>query len=122
MNDQPGTTSRTFSQDHRNIRAVGEDWVVFRDAGDWDAFATVWHSAGWMSVNWFQGPWESFVEVSRLAFDNGVQIFHFLEKFTCHVAGDWAIAQTEMKVEQRAQGFVKVIVPRVIEAAGRQAS
>jgi hypothetical protein len=121
MNDQR-TTSRTFSEDHRDIRAVVEDWVVFREAGDWDAFATVWHSGGWMSANWFQGPWESFVEASRLAFDNGVQILHFLEGFTCRVAGDRAIDQTEMKVEQRAQGFVKVIVPWVIEAAGRQAS
>ena len=32
------------------IREVIENWVVFRDAGNWDGFRTVWHDDGWMTA------------------------------------------------------------------------
>ena len=84
------------------IRKVVEDWVLYRDAGLWDKFATVWHDDGWMTATWFQGPAADFIEVSKSGFEHGVQIAHFLGGFTCEVAGDRAVAQTKMKIEQRA--------------------
>jgi hypothetical protein len=27
-----------------------ENWVLFRDAGDWERFAAVWHPDGWMTA------------------------------------------------------------------------
>ena len=41
------------------IRRMVERWAVWRDAGDWDRFASVWHPDGVMMATWFQGP---FVE------------------------------------------------------------
>jgi hypothetical protein len=38
------------------IRQTIENWVVWRDSGDWDRFATVWHPDGHMMATWFQGP------------------------------------------------------------------
>jgi hypothetical protein len=35
------------------IRETVENWVLGRDAGDWECFATVWHSDSWMTVTWF---------------------------------------------------------------------
>lgn len=32
------------------IRELVENWVIYRDAGVWDRFATVWHSDGWMGI------------------------------------------------------------------------
>ena len=33
------------------IREVVENWALWRDAGDWGRFATVWHPRdGWMSA------------------------------------------------------------------------
>ena len=52
-------------QDRLEIRAVVENWVLWRDAGDWDRFATVWHGDGWMTATWFQGPASRFIDVSR---------------------------------------------------------
>lgn len=84
------------------IREIVENWAMWRDAGDWDRFATVWHDDGWMTATWFQGPARAFVEVSRQGFENGVSILHFLGGFTCDVAENRAIAQTKMTINQRA--------------------
>jgi hypothetical protein len=34
------------ASDRQEIRELVENWVVWRDAGDWERFRTVWHSAG----------------------------------------------------------------------------
>jgi hypothetical protein len=84
------------------IREVIENWALWRDAGDWTRFATVWHDDGWMTATWFQGPATKFIEVSREGFERGVSILHFLGGFTCEVVGTRAIAQTKMTINQRA--------------------
>jgi hypothetical protein len=89
-------------EDKLAIREVIENWALWRDAGDWDRFATVWHDDGWMTATWFQGPAQKFIEVSRAGFERGVSILHFLGGFTCDVAGSRAIAQTKMTINQRA--------------------
>src|SRR5437867_2083100 len=85
------------------IRETVENWVLWRDAGDWERFKTVWHPEGWMNATWFQGPAEKFIEVSREGFEKGVNILHSYGGFTCDVAGDRAIAQTKMMIYQRAK-------------------
>jgi hypothetical protein len=84
------------------IREVIENWALWRDAGDWDRFATVWHDDGWMTATWFQGPAAEFIRVSREGFEKGVSILHFLGGFTCDIAGDRAVSQTKMTINQRA--------------------
>ena len=75
---------------------VVENWVVWRDAGDWERFATVWHADGWMTATWFQGPGQRFIEVSREGFERGVNILHALGGFTCDIVGTRAISQAKM--------------------------
>jgi hypothetical protein len=92
----------SIAEDRLAIREVIENWALWRDAGDWDRFATVWHDDGWMTATWFQGPASKFIEVSRAGFDRGVSILHFLGGFTCDIAGTRAISQTKMTINQRA--------------------
>ena len=84
------------------IREVVENWTLWRDAGDWSRFATVWHPDGRMMATWFQGSASDFIAVSRQGFDRGVRILHFLGGTTVDVAGVRAIAQTRMTIAQRA--------------------
>jgi hypothetical protein len=91
-----------LTDDKLAIREAVENWVVWRDAGDWDRFATVWHTDGWMTATWFQGPARQFIEVSRAGFEKGVNILHFLGGFACDVAGPRAISQVKMTINQRA--------------------
>ena len=79
-----------------------ENWVMWRDAGDWEHFATVWHDDGWMTATWFQGPATRFIEASREGFERGVHILHKLGGWTCEIAGARAISQVKMTIHQRA--------------------
>jgi len=78
------------------------NWAVWRDAGDWERFRTVWHEDGWMTATWFQGPAEKFIEVSKAGFDKGVSILHFLGGTSVDLKGERAVAQTKMTISQRA--------------------
>ncbi|MGA8050723.1 MAG: nuclear transport factor 2 family protein [Burkholderiales bacterium] len=84
------------------IVEVVQNWALWRDAGDWERFRTVWHDDGWMTATWFQGPAEKFIAVSRAGFEKGVSILHFLGGSSVDVEGDRAVAQTKMTISQRA--------------------
>ena len=94
--------SDALAADRLAIRELIENWALWRDAGDWERFATAWHDDGWMTATWFQGPARDFIRVSREGFERGVSILHFLGGFTCDIAGARAIAQTKMTINQRA--------------------
>ena len=87
--------------DAEAIRELVANWVVWRDAGDWERFATVWHEDGVMMATWFQGPAAEFIRVSREGFERGVRILHFLGGTSVDLSGDRAIAQTKMTITQR---------------------
>jgi hypothetical protein len=92
-----------MTDDRALIRDLVENWVVWRDAGDWERFATVWHEDGFMMATWFQGPAKDFIRVSREGFERGVSILHFLGGISIDLADDGAraIAQTKMTISQR---------------------
>ena len=84
------------------IREVVENWVLWRDAGDWERFRDVWHDDGRMQATWFQGSATDFITASRKGWDKGVSILHFLGGHTSDIRGQRAIAQTKMTIAQRA--------------------
>lgn len=90
------------SADRLEIRALVENWAVWRDARMWDRFRTVWHTDGRMMATWFQGGFEEFIAVSEAGYRRGVRILHFLGGSSIDVAGTRAIAQTKMTISQRA--------------------
>ncbi len=88
-------------KDKLEIIEVVHNWALWRDAGDWERFRTVWHDDGWMTATWFQGPAAKFIEVSKAGFDKGVSILHFLGGSTVDLKGNRAVAQTKMTINQR---------------------
>jgi hypothetical protein len=89
-------------EDRLEIRDLVDNWAVWRDAGDWERFRSVWHDDGQMMATWFQGSADEFIRVSREGFERGVSILHFLGGTSVDLAGDRAIAQTKMTISQRA--------------------
>jgi hypothetical protein len=89
--------------DRLAIRDLIENWALWRDAGDWERFATVWHDDGVMMATWFQGPAADFIRVTREGWARGVSILHFLGGTSIDLAGERAIAQTKMTISQRAE-------------------
>ena len=88
-------------QEQWRIRQLVENWAVWRDAGLWDRFRTVWHEDGVMMATWFQGPYEEFIRVTIEGWNKGVSILHFLGGSSIDVQGPRAIAQTKMTISQR---------------------
>jgi len=88
--------------DRLAIRDLLENWAVWRDAGDWDRFRTVWHDDGWMCATWFQGAAPDFIRVSQEGWAKGVSILHFLGGISIDLEGERAISQTKMTISQRA--------------------
>ena len=84
------------------IREIVENWAVWRDAGDWERFRTVWHPDGRMMATWFQGTADEFIAVTRAGFEKGVSILHFLGGNSVDLAGSRAVSQTKMTISQRA--------------------
>jgi hypothetical protein len=86
----------------RAIRALLENWVVWRDAGAWDRFRSVWHEDGVMLATWFQGTADEFIRANIEGWKRGVRILHFLGGSSIELARPRAIAQTKMTISQRA--------------------
>lgn len=85
------------------IRELIENWAVWRDAGDWARFRTLWDEDGVMMATWKQGSSEEFIQASIEGWNRGVRILHFLGGSSVDVADDRAVAQTKMTITQRAE-------------------
>jgi hypothetical protein len=85
------------------IRDLIENWAVWRDAGDWERFRTVWHDDGRMMATWTQGTADEFIEMSKAGWAKGVSILHFLGGQSIDLAGARAISQTKMTISQRGE-------------------
>ena len=41
--------------DRLAVKQLVDDWIMFRDSGDWERFRAVWHDDGIMQATWTQG-------------------------------------------------------------------
>jgi len=84
------------------IRQLIENWVIWRDSGDWERFRTIWHDDGRMMATWFQGTRDEFIQANQDGWARGVVILHFLGGTSVDLKGNRAVAQTKMTISQRA--------------------
>ena len=91
----------TAMTDRIELRELVENWALWRDAGDWERFATVWHDDAVMMATWFPGSARDFIRVTQEGWAKGVSILHFLGGSTIDQAGERAIVQTKMTISQR---------------------
>src|ERR1700722_16178984 len=91
-----------YRRERSAIRDLLENWVIWRDCGDWDRFATVWHDDAVMSATWKQSSATDFIQGCRAAWDTGVKVLHSLGGSCIDILGKRAVAQTRMTIVQRA--------------------
>ena len=89
------------ASDKTAIREVIDNWVIWRDSGDWERFRSVWHDEGRMMATWFYGTASEFIRVSSEGMNRGVSIYHSLGGISIELAGLRAIAQTRNTIFQR---------------------
>ncbi|MEG3143152.1 nuclear transport factor 2 family protein [Sphingomonas sp. RT2P30] len=87
--------------DRSEIRDLLENWVIWRDAGDWERFATVWHEDGRMVATWFRASAADFIAGCRKGFEAGMVGLHSLGGTSIDVQGTRAVAQSKMQIVQR---------------------
>lgn len=98
----PDTTKPSPTWDRLAIRELVENWVVWRDAGDWERFRTVWFDDGRMLATWTQGTADEFIAMSKAGWASGVKILHSLGGQSIDIVGTRAVSQAKMKISQRA--------------------
>lgn len=87
--------------DRLALRQLIDNWAIWRDAGMWDKFRTVWHDDGRMMATWTQGTADEFIAMNKEGWKKGVSILHFLGGFTADIQGNRAVTQTKMTISQR---------------------
>ena len=100
---QDGFRSLEVAMDRMAIRELLENWVVWRDAGEWERFATVWHDNGRMNATWFQASAGDFIAGCRKAFEAGLVGLHTLGGTSIEVRDSRAVAHTKMQIVQRGE-------------------
>ena len=88
--------------DRRQIRDLLENWVVWRDSGDWERLRSLWHPNGRMVATWTEGTGDAFVAICRAGWANGVTVTHRLGGSSIELNGTRALAQTRVTISQRA--------------------
>jgi hypothetical protein len=90
-------------QQRSAIRDLLENWVIWRDSGDWKRFATVWHDDGVMCATWKQSSAADFILGCQEGWTTGVSVLHTLGGSSIDLLGKRAVAQTRMTIVQRAE-------------------
>lgn len=98
----PGATADA-AFDRMAIHELLQNWVLWRDAGDWERFATVWHDDGRMHATWFQATAAEFIAGCRKGFDAGIIGLHSLGGTSVDLRGMRAVAHSKMQIVQRGE-------------------
>ncbi len=89
--------------DEFEIRRLIENWVNWRDSGDFERFATLWHPNGQMIATWSQSSAVEFAARAKTFFEAGSKALHLLGGSSIDVAGTRATAQTKVSIMVRGR-------------------
>jgi hypothetical protein len=79
-----------------------QDWGIFRDQGRWKELRATFTPDGHISVSWFRGPFEQFVERCRASFGTGhTWSRHHLLAPSVTINGERATAETPVVIRVR---------------------
>jgi SnoaL-like domain len=75
-----------------------QSWGLYRDQGRWPQLIATFVPDGEIAVSWFSGSFREFVERCRKAFEAGQRSKHQIFPSTVRVAGDRALAETNVVI------------------------
>jgi hypothetical protein len=90
------------STDKSAIAELIQAWGVYRDQGKWQDLRGTFAPGGHISISWFRGPFEQFVERCKASFDAGdTWSRHHLYQPSIKLSGDRAVAETSVIIRVR---------------------
>jgi len=90
--------------DESEIRRIRRLWAFARDQGDWDTVATLFHPGAPVSISWYNGNAEGFVENSRKMFGHTkpeTRSKHWFGNDRLTLKGHRALLETDIEVRAR---------------------
>jgi hypothetical protein len=96
-------SSNSDMYDKQAIREVVDNWVIWRDSGDWERFRSLWADDGRMMATFFQGSYSDFIKLGKEGMQKGLNVLHFQGGNSIDLAGNRAISQTKVIISQRAK-------------------
>jgi ketosteroid isomerase-like protein len=88
--------------DRLEIRDLLDNWVVWRDSGDFERLSTLWHDDARIVTTWCEVGAQEFMALSKKAWASGaINARHTHGGTNIEIAGDRAVAQTKMTLTQR---------------------
>jgi hypothetical protein len=83
-------------------------WGLYRDQGKWPRLTATFVPEGEIAVSWFSGSFREFVDRCRKSFEAGQRSKHQIFPSTVRVAGDRALAETNViiLVRQKIAGVL----------------
>jgi hypothetical protein len=89
--------------DHVAITSLIQSWGLFRDQGRWDRLAQTFYPEGTISVSWFSGSFNRFIEECKKSYQpTGPRGKHLIGVPYIEWAGDKALAETNVQILGRA--------------------
>jgi hypothetical protein len=89
-------------EDKFAIAELIQAWGVYRDQGRWQELRSTFTREGEISISWFRGPFEQFVEHCKTSFDAGhTWSRHHLFTPTVRLDADRAVAETAVIIRVR---------------------
>lgn len=85
------------------IAELVNNWGFYRDQERWEELSSVFHPGGTISISWYDGPHEGFVEASKMiASRGGALLKHQLGVPSIRVAGMRAASEVNVAIMLRS--------------------
>lgn len=86
------------------IREICEGWGLYRDAGEWQNYRSMFHDDAYIATSWNQGPIDEFIEASKAGFEKGSSFMYIMHRIigqTVDVQGDRAVSKMKVTITCR---------------------
>src|SRR3989344_3654876 len=84
------------------IAELVNNWGFYRDQERWEELSSVFHPGGTISISWYDGPHEGFVEASKMiASRGGAVLKHQFGVPSIQVAGTRAASEVNVAIMVR---------------------
>lgn len=85
------------------IAELVNNWGFYRDQERWEELSSVFHPGGTISISWYDGPHEGFVEASKMIAAGGAALLkHQFGVPSIRVAGTRAVSEVNVVIMVRA--------------------
>ena len=79
-------------------------WVYHRDRGNWDQLRDTFWPEGTISLSWFDGPFEKFVDSSKELAEKGSPAKHMVDQPFVKINGNRAVSEANVILLGRGVG------------------